>query len=49
MNMDIQLSLTVPSPDLVLPKWSPQLSTILGIIDIGMLNRVNIQLEGTTS
>ena len=29
---------------LVLPKWSPQLSTIFGIIEMGILNRVNIQL-----
>ena len=31
-------------PCLVLPKWSPQLSTIFGIIEIGILKRVNIQL-----
>ena len=28
---------------LVQPKWSPQLSTIFGIIDMGTLNNVNIQ------
>ena len=31
-------------PCLVLPKWSPQLSTIFGIIEMGILNKVNIQL-----
>ena len=30
-------------PCLVLPKWSPALSTILGIMDRGMLNMVNTQ------